>query len=110
MASWHVTRIDFTERISERRVRALRQELQNLDRDFGTPSKEDPSVVDVYGDGIRGMWRSPMVFNPVLRELLKKRGIPTGTWIFEPRHCGDELECDCHKLGATYGCVRAEVP
>lgn len=105
MASWHVTRIDFADRISRRRVEALRRELQAHDYDFKMPD------VDVYGDGIRGMWRSPLWLPYELRDCLVRYGITTTRWIFEPRHCTAAAGwCGCAKLGPRYGCIRAVCP
>ncbi len=107
MASWHVTRIDFPP-ISKGKVKALLTTLQGLDKDFSNGGN-DPDIVTVYQDGIRGMWRSPLISRKTLEAILKAQKITPTAWIWEPRHCDDD-DCSCHMQPSYYGCSGATCP
>lgn len=108
MASWWLTRISWP-RISPGRALALDQDLRGRDSDFGFSSDRD--IVGTYADGIRGLWRSPLIRETELRDVIRSHRIEPDAWHFAPAKCLAHLDpeaihcapCLC-RTDPTYGC------
>jgi hypothetical protein len=99
MATWKVIDIRF-DPVSIGVQKYLRASLQRMDNDF------IPETVEVYSDGIRGIWRCPLVSEEEIRKLIKNRTTIT-QFIFEHRKCEEE-DCPCHEhYDPDYGCAGA---